>query len=81
MSVEHNSNVENLVLEQLRLLRSELAGLRAEVRSGLTAVEHRLGRVETGIGDVHGDYAALSVRIDQIQADMRLLKSRYETVG
>ncbi|MEW6168485.1 MAG: hypothetical protein AB1651_12425 [Pseudomonadota bacterium] len=57
----------------------EQADLRKELRTGLSAVEHRLGRVETNLSELHTDYAALSVRIDQVQADTRTLKTRTET--
>ncbi|MGQ0699947.1 MAG: hypothetical protein ACT4PZ_17100 [Panacagrimonas sp.] len=72
---------ENLVLQQLRALRNAMAEMQRELRQGFTTVENRLGRVETALGELHGDYASLLVRIDQLQAETRALKTRYETVG
>ncbi|MDT0496866.1 hypothetical protein RM530_05745 [Algiphilus sp. W345] len=71
----------NIVLEHLRAMRNEIADLKKEMLQGFTNVEHRLGRVEATVGELHTDYAALSGRIDQVQADVRVLKSRTETVG
>lgn len=71
---------ENLVLQQFRALRNAMADMQKEMRQGFTAIESRLGRVETALGEVHGDYACLSVRIDQLQADTRALKTRCDTV-
>lgn len=39
-------NAENLVLEQLRALRNDVAGFRAETRTELLDIKHRLVRVE-----------------------------------
>lgn len=71
---------ESLVLQQLRALRNAMADMQKEMRQGFTAIESRLGGVETALGEVHGDYASLSVRIDQLQADTRALRTRYDTV-
>lgn len=62
-------------------MRNEIADLKKEMRQGFTYVAHRLGRVEATVGELHTGCAALSGRIDQVQADIRVLKSRTETVG
>lgn len=72
---------DNLVLQQLRAIRNDLTGPGTEVRAGFTAVEHRLGRLEATASELHANYAALSVRIDAVQADARILKTRYKTTG
>lgn len=71
---------DNLVLLLLRDLRGDVASLTAEVRVGLTSVESRLGRVEMAVSELHGAYASVSVRIDQLAADIRQLKSKQDAV-
>ena len=61
-------NVENLILDHLRLIRGDLASLKAEVseiKMRLTSLEERLTLVEKGVANVHGDLAILQMRLDR----------------
>ena len=61
-------NVENLILEQLRLIRGDTANIKAEVnevKMRLTSMEERLTLVEKGVANVHGDLAILQLRLDR----------------
>ena len=49
-----SESVENLVLEQLRALRSEIIAFRAENQSEFSELKHRLNRVESGIANMRG---------------------------
>lgn len=48
-------DVENLVLEQLRLLRNEILAFRSENQSEFGEVKHRLTRVESSIASMRGE--------------------------
>ncbi|CAH1207972.1 hypothetical protein NTGBS_720021 [Candidatus Nitrotoga sp. BS] len=50
-----SENIENLVLEQLRALRSEIIAFRAENQSEFSEIKHRLSRVESGIANMRGE--------------------------
>jgi hypothetical protein len=67
-------NVDNLILEHLRAIRSDLSGLRDDVRS-LTV---RTGNVETELGHLHGVVAEQSVRIDKLAGRIERLERRLE---
>jgi len=52
-----SENIENLVLEQLRALRSDILSFRSENQSDLSEIKHRLSRVESGIAGMRGENA------------------------
>ena len=52
-----SENIENLVLEQLRALRSEIIAFRAENQSEFSEIKHRLSRVKSGIANMRGENA------------------------
>jgi chromosome segregation ATPase len=61
-------NVENLILEQLRLIRGDTANIKAdvsEVKMPLTSLKERLTLVERGIANLHGDLAIVQLRLDR----------------
>jgi len=67
------ADIENLVLENLRVIRSDLASLRNETREGFARVELRLGLVEHGLADLLGVSAS-------DRDEIRALKSRVERI-
>jgi len=60
---------ENLVLEHLRAIRDDLAGLRTD----MVEVKERLGLIES-------QYASLSRRLDRLSGDMELVKRRLNLI-
>jgi hypothetical protein len=67
-------NIENLILEHLRLNRGDLANMKAdmnEIKMRLTSVEERLTLVEKGVANIHGDLALLQMRLDRQGAENR----------
>jgi len=61
-------NVENLILEQLRLIRGDTANINAdvsEIKMRLTSPKERLTLVEKGIANLHGDMAIVQLRLDR----------------
>jgi predicted component of type VI protein secretion system len=67
------ADIENLVLENLRVIRSDLASLRNETREGFARVELRLALVEHGLADLLGVSAS-------DRDEIRALKSRVERI-
>ena len=60
---------ENLVLDHLRAMRSDLA----DIKTDMVEVKTRLGHME-------GLYASLSGRVDRIGADVLQIKRRLDLV-
>jgi hypothetical protein len=56
------TDIENLILEDLRHVRTALDGLREDMRE----VKTRLGHVEEQVGGLYAQYASLSRRIDRL---------------
>ncbi len=74
-------NVEHLILEHLKALRSEVASLRSELRENTV----RLGRLELGIAALrreaayHDETAAeQSVRIDRLVERIERIERRLD---
>ncbi len=51
-------NIENLVLEQLRALRSDIAGIRSEMHSEFKDVKARLNHIDVSLTGVRRDNVA-----------------------
>ena len=81
-------DVENLVLEQLRLLRNEILAFGSENQSEFGEVKHRLTRVESSIASMRGEnvgtqedvYRQQSV-IDSIKERLQRIEKRLEIAG
>ena len=80
-------NIENLVLEQLRGLRSQIEGvrteittLRTEMRSEFQDVKHRLGRLEIAITTSRRDNIGTQEDVYRQQAAMDRMNARIERI-
>lgn len=69
----------NLVLEHLRALRSDVTTFRDEMRDGLNRIELRLGMVEHGLADLlhvsasdRDEIRALKTRVERIERRLEL---------
>lgn len=71
------STAENLVLEHLRLIRSDLAGIKLDIRE----LQTRMGNVETELAHVHRVVAEQSVRIDRLVGRVERIETRFDLVG
>ena len=69
----------NLVLEQLRLLRNELADFRRESKQRFTSLEIRLAGVENNMAAVHADMAHIHGRLDRIEQRLDLVDNESES--
>lgn len=73
-------NVENLVLEQLRALRSEILTFRAENQSEFSEIKHRLSRVESGIAGIRGENVGTQEDVYRQQNVIDTIKERLQRI-
>ena len=69
-------NVENLVLEQLRAIRAEMARLAdhtGTLSAETRAIRHQLAAVVTLQDHDHNDVASIKVRLDRIERRLELV--------
>ena len=78
-------SIDNLIIEHLKGLRSEVQTLRSEMHSEFRDVKHRLTSVETTIvsakheaADIRGDYVRQQVSIDSLLERIQRLERRLE---
>jgi hypothetical protein len=64
----------DLVLNMLRAIRTEQAAQREK----LDEIIVRLGRLEREVAGLHGDYAGLSVRLDNLDRRVGRIEHRLE---
>jgi predicted nuclease with TOPRIM domain len=64
----------DLVLNMLRAIRTEQAAQREKLDEILV----RLGRLEREVAGLHGDYAGLSVRLDNLDRRVGRIEHRLE---
>ena len=74
-------NVDNLILEHLRAIRADIAGMRDDIRE----VKQRLSNVESGIGslkrdtaDLYTENAAQHARYDRLADRIEKIEKRLE---
>lgn len=73
-------NVENLILEQLRGLRNQVAGLQGEMRSEFADVKYRINRLETAVAGMRRDEAGQAEDIARQQAFLDPLVERIQRI-
>ena len=78
-------NVENLVLEHLRLLRNEVRDQGAKmdeqfqtIRLRLGSIEERLTLLERAVINIHGDMGAVNTRLDSLDSRVDRIERRLE---
>lgn len=78
-------NVDNLVLEHLRALRSDVQTLRTEMHSEFKDVKYRLSSLELAMSGVKrdqaeslGDYARQQIGIDNLVERIQRIEQRLE---
>lgn len=70
-----SNDATDLILEQFRILRAEIEGIRTELRQGLTSLGQRLDHLET---EVRGVNYVATVSIGSVLADLNDLKARVK---
>jgi archaellum component FlaC len=76
--------MQNLVLEQLRLIRGEQAATREdmrEIRFRLTMVETGLGRLTADVGHLAASSAQLHLSLDRLTERVERVERRLELTG
>ena len=80
-----DDSIDNLIIEHLKGLRSEVQTLRAEMHSEFRDVKQRRARVETTIvaskheaADIRGDFVRQQVSIDSQLERIQRIERRLE---
>ena len=80
-----DANVDNLIIEHLKGLRSEVQTLRSEMHSEFKDVKLRLASVEGAMvgvkhetADIRGDFVRQQVSIDSLLERIQRLERRLE---
>ena len=80
-----SENIENLILEHLRVLRNEMASMRTEMHEEFRDVKLRLGSIESALvsvrrdaADQMGDVVRQQLRIDQLVERLERIERRLE---
>lgn len=78
-------NVENLILEHLRLLRNEVKaqGVKMDeqfegIRLRLGSIESQLASLQREVAGLHGDVAIIHGRMDKFEARLDRIERRLE---
>jgi archaellum component FlaC len=69
-------STDNLILEHLRGIRGVVDRLTEDMRE----VKERLGILEIGIGNLGGQYASLSNRLDRLDERVARIEKRLDLV-
>ena len=75
-----SDNVENLVLEQLRAIRNDIAAFRNENQSEFSEMKHRLNRVESSIAHMRGDNVGTQEDVYRQQGVIDTIKERLQRI-
>ena len=74
-------NVENIILEHLRAMRTDISGIREdmqEVKQRLNSLEAGVGGLKRDSGDLYTENAAQHVRYDRLAARIEKIERRLE---
>jgi regulator of replication initiation timing len=74
-------NVDNLILEHLRALRADSAGIREdiqEIKQRLTGLEVANGGIKRDLGDLYTENASQHIRYDRLAARIEKIERRLE---
>lgn len=78
-------NVENLIVEQLRALRSDIAGMRSEMHAEFKDVKARLNHIDASTAGIRRDsalaaedFARQQVSIDSLVERIQRIEKRLE---
>ena len=82
-----SDNVENLIIEQLSVLRSEIQTMRTEMHTEFKDVKLRISSIENAMvsikhdsADIRGDYVRQQISIDNIVERIQRIEKRLELV-
>ena len=64
---------ENLVLEQLRAMRAEMAEMRREIKQRFLTLEIAVSGIESNLAGMRADLSHQSERIDRLERRLQLV--------
>jgi septal ring factor EnvC (AmiA/AmiB activator) len=76
-----SDNVENLILEHLRSIRGDIAGLGAKVDTltlRVHSLEDHISIMGKSLANLHGDIMITHSRLDQVDARVERIERRLE---
>jgi tetrahydromethanopterin S-methyltransferase subunit G len=73
-------NVENLIIEHLKGLRSEVAALRTNMQEEFKDVKHRLTQVEIQVIGLRRDGASVQEDVYRQQGSIDSIKARLDRI-
>ena len=73
-----NADVENLVLDHLRAIRSDIGELRREFRTELGDLRQRVSSMERHLANLQGDMALVHQRLDHLGERVERIERRLE---
>lgn len=82
------SNVDNIIIEQLRAIRNDIAEssrkqeLNAEeLRSRVSSLEGHFANLNKDVALLHADFAGQSVRLDRHHTELNRISARLGIIG
>jgi phage shock protein A len=66
------NNAENIILEHLRVMRTDIGDVKGDVRD----IKARLASIESYIATLHGDQARTGLTLDQLAERVERLEKR-----
>ena len=77
-------NIENLILEHLRIIRADLSTVKDDVReikTRVTSLEAAVGGLKRDSGDLYTEVAAQHVRYDRLNDRIEKIERRLDLVS
>ena len=73
-------NVENLIIEHLKGLRSEIAGMRANMQEEFKDLKHRVTQIEIQVIGSRRDHAGTQEDVYRQQSTIDTIKDRLDRI-
>ncbi|MFM8333301.1 MAG: hypothetical protein ACKN9T_16610 [Candidatus Methylumidiphilus sp.] len=74
-------NVENLILEHLKLLRNEVKAQGVKMDEQFESIRLRLSSIEGQMAGIHADIAIMHGRMDKFESRLGRIERRLELSG
>ena len=71
-------NVENLILEHLKMLRNEVKAQGIKMDEQFDSIRLRLGSIESQLAGIHADVAVIHGRMDKFESRLDRIERRLE---
>ncbi len=74
-------NIENLIIEHLRIIRSDVASVKSdvnEIKSRITSVEHGIATIRHESASQYGDIVDIHSRYDKLTERLTRIEKRLD---